>query len=190
VESRDDGQICPRYQPDFGWCHTRLDILNFHVHTRNVPGSLRVVCHGNGNPLAEVKIHLRFPISQRKPVHQDIQESLHLLKMGTTDPIVADTKDSSSSSSPERRSVNDTKGTEAYTTARAVEPSKSRIHTTFDSADDYGQYKPIPTYEGIHRWDPDFEWEPQEEKKLVRRTKFCTPSRDHLAAWAEWVTAR
>ncbi|KZF20922.1 putative transporter [Xylona heveae TC161] len=30
-------------------------------------------------------------------------------------------------------------------------------------------YEPIDTYEGKHRWDPEFEWEPQEEKKLVRK---------------------
>lgn len=32
-------------------------------------------------------------------------------------------------------------------------------------------YKPIPQYEGVHRYDPDFEWEPQEEKKVVRKVK-------------------
>lgn len=30
-------------------------------------------------------------------------------------------------------------------------------------------YKPIAEYEGAHRWDPSFEWEPKEEKRLVRR---------------------
>ena len=30
-------------------------------------------------------------------------------------------------------------------------------------------YKPIPTYEGIHRYDPQFNWSHIEEKKLVRR---------------------
>lgn len=42
--------------------------------------------------------------------------------------------------------------------------------TTFisDGIDDEF-YKPIASYEGIHRWDPDFEWEPEEEKKVVRK---------------------
>lgn len=41
--------------------------------------------------------------------------------------------------------------------------------TTFDS-DSLGEFhKPIDTYEGIHRYDPDFEWTPAEEKKLVRK---------------------
>jgi hypothetical protein len=30
-------------------------------------------------------------------------------------------------------------------------------------------YRPVDTYEGIHRFDPDFEWEPQEERKIVRK---------------------
>lgn len=30
-------------------------------------------------------------------------------------------------------------------------------------------YRPVDSYEGIHRYDPDFEWEPQEERKVVRK---------------------
>jgi hypothetical protein len=30
-------------------------------------------------------------------------------------------------------------------------------------------YHPVDTYEGLHRYDPDFEWEPEEEKKIVRK---------------------
>lgn len=30
-------------------------------------------------------------------------------------------------------------------------------------------YPPIEQYEGKHRYDPEFQWEPQEEKKLVRK---------------------
>lgn len=40
-----------------------------------------------------------------------------------------------------------------------------------DSLDSF--YKPIDSYEGIHRFDPDFQWDPKEEKKLVR--KVCIP---------------
>lgn len=32
-------------------------------------------------------------------------------------------------------------------------------------------YEPIPEYEGRHRWDPTAEWNPAEEKKLVRTVK-------------------
>lgn len=28
-------------------------------------------------------------------------------------------------------------------------------------------YRPVDTYEGIHRYDPDFDWEPEEERKVV-----------------------
>jgi hypothetical protein len=32
-------------------------------------------------------------------------------------------------------------------------------------------YRPVDTYEGIHRFDPDFEWEPTEERKIVRKVR-------------------
>ncbi|KAE8351332.1 major facilitator superfamily domain-containing protein [Aspergillus coremiiformis] len=46
----------------------------------------------------------------------------------------------------------------------------------FDTTEDPRYYKPIDEYEGIHRWDPDFEWEEQEEKKLIRKIdlRVCT----------------
>lgn len=34
-------------------------------------------------------------------------------------------------------------------------------------------YRPVDTYEGIHRYDPDFEWGQEEEKRIVR--KVLTP---------------
>lgn len=39
----------------------------------------------------------------------------------------------------------------------------------FDNDSFQSYYKPIDSYEGRHRYDPDFEWEPKEEKKLVRK---------------------
>ncbi|KAI8934985.1 hypothetical protein NX059_008651 [Plenodomus lindquistii] len=37
-------------------------------------------------------------------------------------------------------------------------------------------YRPVETYEGIHRYDPDFNWEPEEEKRVVRKIdkRICT----------------
>jgi hypothetical protein len=32
-------------------------------------------------------------------------------------------------------------------------------------------YKPVDSYEGLHRYDPDFEWEPEEERKVVRKVQ-------------------
>lgn len=45
---------------------------------------------------------------------------------------------------------------------------------TFEE-DSLNNYKPIEGYEGLHRFDPDFEWEPAEEKRLVRKVnRPCT----------------
>lgn len=50
---------------------------------------------------------------------------------------------------------------------------RARFHDepTFEMTEDAQFYKPIDTYEGIHRWDPDFEWSPEEEKKIVRKVR-------------------
>ncbi|KAL4918801.1 major facilitator superfamily domain-containing protein [Aspergillus aurantiobrunneus] len=46
----------------------------------------------------------------------------------------------------------------------------------FDQTEDPRFYKPIPEYEGIHRWDPDFDWTEDEEKRLIRKIdrRVCT----------------
>ncbi|KAL2865736.1 putative transporter [Aspergillus lucknowensis] len=46
----------------------------------------------------------------------------------------------------------------------------------FDTTEDPRFYKPIPEYEGIHRWDPEFDWTEEEEKRLVRKIdwRICT----------------
>jgi hypothetical protein len=41
--------------------------------------------------------------------------------------------------------------------------------STFHSVEDHRFYKPIDSYEGLHRWDPHFEWTPEEEKRIVRK---------------------
>ena len=41
-----------------------------------------------------------------------------------------------------------------------------------DSAEEF--YAPIAEYEGAHRYDPKFEWEPKEEKQVVRRVSIST----------------
>ncbi|CAI6259293.1 unnamed protein product [Periconia digitata] len=37
-------------------------------------------------------------------------------------------------------------------------------------------YEPIDSYEGKHRYDPDFDWEPEEERRVVRKIdkRICT----------------
>lgn len=78
-------------------------------------------------------------------------------------PHIKSTSDSASSSSLEDR-----RGT-----IKAIDCS-------FDATEDPRYYKPIPTYEGIHRWDPDFEWTEEEEKAVVK--KVCQVQGDIAAA--------
>ncbi|MCJ1275895.1 hypothetical protein MMC21_003700 [Puttea exsequens] len=40
---------------------------------------------------------------------------------------------------------------------------------TFETISDSSYYTPIDKYEGRHRYDPNFQWEPKEEKRLVRK---------------------
>jgi hypothetical protein len=62
---------------------------------------------------------------------------------------------------------------------RGVPPEKydekvrhHKVGTTFVSSGiDDEFYKPIEKYEGAHRYDPYFEWEPQEERKVVRKVR-------------------
>ncbi|GAB1217902.1 hypothetical protein ATERTT37_007145 [Aspergillus terreus] len=42
-------------------------------------------------------------------------------------------------------------------------------YSTFEATEDYRFYRPIDSYEGIHRWDPEFEWTEKEEQKIVRK---------------------
>ncbi|EED12304.1 transporter, putative [Talaromyces stipitatus ATCC 10500] len=63
-------------------------------------------------------------------------------------------------------------GTTTVIRSDALEALRNRVSggdATFDQTEDPRYYKPIDTYEGIHRWDPEFEWEEWEEKKLVRK---------------------
>ena len=48
-----------------------------------------------------------------------------------------------------------------------IDPSKRNV--TFERFGDESYYTPIDSYEGKHRYDPTFEWEPHEERKLVRK---------------------
>ncbi|KAJ5885013.1 hypothetical protein N7495_009523 [Penicillium taxi] len=48
--------------------------------------------------------------------------------------------------------------------------------SAFDTTEDPRYYKPIPEYEGFHRWDPEFDWTEAEEKTIVRKIdwRICT----------------
>jgi hypothetical protein len=43
--------------------------------------------------------------------------------------------------------------------------------TTYASAGLDAYYKPIERYEGYHRYDPNFDWEPEEERRLIRKVR-------------------
>jgi hypothetical protein len=43
--------------------------------------------------------------------------------------------------------------------------------TTFASSGLEGYYKPSEGWEGLHRYDTEFAWKPEEEKKLVRKVR-------------------
>ena len=70
------------------------------------------------------------------------------------------------------------KGHDAQTypqgTSHGINPSR---HTaTFAKFGDDSYYTPIDNYEGRHRYDPKFEWEPHEERKLVRKVYIDSPT--------------
>jgi hypothetical protein len=44
--------------------------------------------------------------------------------------------------------------------------------STFNSTEDPRFYRPIDTYEGLHRWDPHFEWTEEEERKIVWKVRY------------------
>ncbi|KAI4702584.1 hypothetical protein J4E81_002949 [Alternaria sp. BMP 2799] len=62
-------------------------------------------------------------------------------------------------------------------TAANTSGAKTRYGTTFISSN-FGKdrNRPVDSYEGIHRYDPDFVWDKPEEKRLVRKIdkRICT----------------
>ena len=44
---------------------------------------------------------------------------------------------------------------------------------TFETISYAAFYSPIQQYEGKHRYDPKFQWEPKEERRLVRKVNDC-----------------
>ncbi|KAF2205200.1 MFS general substrate transporter [Delitschia confertaspora ATCC 74209] len=47
--------------------------------------------------------------------------------------------------------------------------SSTRDGVTFATSGFTSFYKPTESYEGYHRYDPKFDWEPEEERKIVRK---------------------
>lgn len=46
--------------------------------------------------------------------------------------------------------------------------------TTFASAGLDGYYKPSDQWEGLHRYDPGYTWEPADERRVVRKVCWLT----------------
>lgn len=46
---------------------------------------------------------------------------------------------------------------------------RANNNTTFERFGRALHHQPVERYEGSHRYDPQFEWEPKEERKLVRK---------------------
>ncbi|KAI4159514.1 MAG: hypothetical protein LQ342_006515 [Letrouitia transgressa] len=60
-------------------------------------------------------------------------------------------------------------GPQPVATPRRYHIDSSRHTGTFETVEDPSFYTPIAKYEGRHRYDPKFEWEPKEERRLIRK---------------------
>jgi hypothetical protein len=49
-------------------------------------------------------------------------------------------------------------------------------HNVYEVGEAKEIYKPIEGYEGSHRFDPHFKWDPEEEKRLIKTVSFITVS--------------
>ena len=101
-------------------------------------------------------------------------------------PLIQRVRGDSSASSGSAKEAHDAfrghETTDRATRAGHIDPSKHA--KTFERFGDESFYTPIDSYEGRHRFDPKFEWEPHEERKLVRKV------RDHSAPIADRTTQR
>lgn len=83
--------------------------------------------------------------------------------------------DSSSTISNKAHDVGPNSGSNdslSYRKGPAIEMTERRKindDAAFASDVDSRHHKPAPGYEGLHRWDPEFEWTEEEEKKIVQK---------------------
>ena len=78
-------------------------------------------------------------------------------------------KQSTPSESSSKKDV-DKKGVSSTATPTYVQDYDEHLPRyvgTFEAGHEF--YTPIDKYEGKHRYDAEFEWEPKEERKLVRK---------------------
>nr|POE96439.1 hypothetical protein CFP56_56489 [Quercus suber] len=91
---------------------------------------------------------------------------------------------STSSGTDQAHSLEHTTDLKVFREAVVAETSiwkRGQGDTTFDNESLESLYKPIESYEGYHRFDPDFQWDRKEEQRVVRKIdyKICTPVRQH-----------
>jgi hypothetical protein len=55
---------------------------------------------------------------------------------------------------------------------------------TFENDTSEVFYEPIAEYEGRHRYDPSFEWDPKEEKRIVRKVCLIRSRRSMHVDWS------
>lgn len=72
--------------------------------------------------------------------------------------------------------IDKNQGDTAQHDLNAIRAAKQARGEAFALGGDTRYYEPIDEYEGKHRWDPQAEWTPEEEKRIVRRLdwKICS----------------
>jgi hypothetical protein len=93
-------------------------------------------------------------------------------------------KDTDAAAGDREKAYDDTKDVSSLESRSERAPHGGEV---FDTAGLEDWYKPIPSYEGIHRYDPSFRWTEPEEKKLVWKVRvsaiFCVG--DQLLIYSE-----
>lgn len=64
-------------------------------------------------------------------------------------------------------------GDQSVTDSKASSSLRLDRAEAFADGGDVRFYRPIEGYEGLHRYDPNEQWTPQEEGKLVRKVCVC-----------------
>lgn len=88
--------------------------------------------------------------------------------------ITLETEESFSNDAFKDPSAVQVTGESAYSTSSAGENTgpKKPQDSAFAGTEDPRYYRPIDAYEGLHRWDPYFDWTEQEEKRIVRKVSY------------------
>ncbi|KAI7971541.1 hypothetical protein EIK77_001417 [Talaromyces pinophilus] len=136
--------------------------------SKDLHSGLQSLNRSQNNPNGDC-ISAPLYFTDRYPPALDQFEDCKLIKMSGKSELPVDGRYVSSSSENSDQEYAGTKTALGSDTLEALRNRVSGGDATFDQTEDPRYYKPIDTYEGIHRWDPEFEWEEWEEKKIVRK---------------------